>query len=172
MIIIKMRTRSQAKKEKLEKQKVPQLNNDVLGIILKHVIKKQKKHIMDTVAVIENYLDPDEYVLVGRGPSRFSGDIKWPDYLNTNHRRLAYHTKVKLFRNYGLNIPRSLDDHIKSKRDLDLLWKTVKHFDYINLWDRETMYCTTQSSLLYVRRLCERTQTPTLLMKKLEQRFT
>ena len=50
-----MKTRSQTKKEKLnnKKRKIPQLNEDVLGIILKHVVKKQRKHILETVELLD-----------------------------------------------------------------------------------------------------------------------
>ena len=43
-----MKTRSQTKKEKLanEARKIPQLNEDVLGIILDHVVDKQQRRIL------------------------------------------------------------------------------------------------------------------------------
>ena len=121
-----MRTRSQAKKQKLdnEKRKIPQLNEDVLGIILKHVVKKQQKHVLDIIAVIEDHLDPDRYML--KKYEHHSSEIKWPNYLDSNSRRLIHHTNVKLFPNYELIFPGSIENHIKSKRDSDLLWNTVK----------------------------------------------
>ena len=53
-----METRSQTKKEKLDnkKRKVPQLNEDILGIILKYVVKKQRKHILETVKLLDESL--------------------------------------------------------------------------------------------------------------------
>ena len=38
-------TWSQTKKEKLEESEIPQLNEDVLGIILRHVIRKHQNHV-------------------------------------------------------------------------------------------------------------------------------
>ena len=41
-----MKTRNQTKKRKLdiEERKIPQLNEYVLGVILKHVVRKQQIH--------------------------------------------------------------------------------------------------------------------------------
>ena len=48
-----MKTRSQTRKEKL---KIPQLNEDVLGIILKHTIEKQQEYVLNTYEIIEDHL--------------------------------------------------------------------------------------------------------------------
>ena len=56
-----MKTRSQTRKEKHDHQKpkVPQLNEDVMGIILKHVMRKEKKYMMETYWIIQNHFNYD-----------------------------------------------------------------------------------------------------------------
>ena len=163
-----MRTRSQAKKQKLEKRKIPQLNEDVLGIILKHVVKKQQKYVSDTIAIIGDHLYPDRYML--KKYDHRSSEIKWPDHLDSNSRRLIHHTNVKLFPNYKLVFPTSIEHLIKSKRDSDLLWKTVKYFDFVTV--RQSFDYNTQSTSFFVRSLYEKSQASSSLMKKLEERLT
>ena len=165
-----MRTRSQAKREKPgQKRKIPQLNEDVLEIILNHVIKKQKKHALDTVTIIDDHFDLDGYMLSEF--NRYSREIKWPDYLDTNMRRIIHHTSVKLFPYCELRFPNIIENHVKTKRDLDLLWRTIKHFDSIRFWDNENKCFTFQTSRVFIRKLWERAQAPTSLMKLLEKRL-
>ena len=56
-------------------------------------------------------------------------EVEWPDYLDSNSRRLIHHTKVKLFPDYYVRIPKDIEVLMQSKRDLDLLWQTFKHFE-------------------------------------------
>ena len=44
------------------------------------------------------------------------------------------HTKVKRFPDYDVSIPKDVEVLMESKRDLDLLWQTLKHFDEIWFW--------------------------------------
>ena len=128
-----MKTRSQPKKEKLDKieSKVPQLNEDVLGIILKHVLEKHHDHVLNTVGVIEDHVGMSILIspLVSLSNLEY---LKWPDYLDSNSRRLIHDTNVKLFSE--CTVPNTIEEHIKSKRDLDLLWETSKHFGAICFW--------------------------------------
>ena len=130
-----MKTRSQTKKEKLiqENPQIPQLNEDILGIILKHVVEKQQNHVMETCEFIDEYAcaSPITYK-----PNNWRG-VKWPVYLDSNSRRLVYHTQVKLLPNHHILVHESgslsIYKHIKSKRDLDILWMTLKHFSNVRI---------------------------------------
>ena len=51
-----MKTRSQAKKE----QKIPKLNEDIFGIILKHVIRMEQDRVMKSFEVISNHFGHGE----------------------------------------------------------------------------------------------------------------
>ena len=127
-----MKTRSQTRKEKHDhqKRKVPQLNEDVLGIILQHVMRKEQEYVSETNSIV---LDHFWYARLRKRQS--SNDIEWPDYLNSNSRRLVHHTYVKLFPGYTLAVNRhiSFHKHVNSKRDLDILWKTLRHYGAITL---------------------------------------
>ena len=110
-----MRTRSQAKKEKLdnEKPKIPQLNEDVFRIILKHVIKKQRKHVLKAFIILD---DEMEDLITFDTEDGFdvwdvsSYRIEWPDHLNSNVRRLVHHTHVMLFPHDIIYVDRKIED--------------------------------------------------------------
>ena len=163
-----MRTRSQTKKEKLDKEKtkIPQLNEDVLGIILKHVVKKERRHIIQTLNII---LQHKLSVLRDFRPPR---DMIWPDHLNTNSRRLIYHTKTKLFPNNFLDVSCHLEDYITRKRDLDLLWVTMKHFGLIRAWKYPTLRHNYTDIRLFFQEIWTKFQGRRLLFEKLEERLT
>ena len=50
-----MRSRSQTKKLKLDSEnpKIPELSEDILGIILKHVVAKEQDHIYGTYLMMD-----------------------------------------------------------------------------------------------------------------------
>ena len=135
-----MKTRSQTKKEKLEKEneKIPQLNEDVLGIILKHVVRMETNEVLKSFEVIKEhysqFLHPDDGPGIIHTP--FLNHVEWPNYLDSNSRRLVYHTKAKLLSNRKLSVHEQFDLHVTSKAELNLLWKTFKHFP----WVRHTMF--------------------------------
>ena len=41
--------------------------------------------------------------------------VQWPDCLNSNSRRLIYHTQVKLFPTYKLILPSKIEKNIKAR---------------------------------------------------------
>ena len=134
-----MKTRSQTKKEKLDgqSQKLPQLNEDILGIILKHVVRMEQERIWATHEIIRNhFLNPlklGEQIGVFYSSCRPENYVEWPDYLDSNSRRLVHHTNVKLLPNCTLSIHISFHMKVTSKRELDLLWKNFKHFGQVSL---------------------------------------
>ena len=50
---------AETKKKKLDnnESKIPQLNEDVIGIILRHVVRKQKIHIAKKSVIIRNHFN-------------------------------------------------------------------------------------------------------------------
>ena len=133
-----MKTRNHTKKEKFdyENRKIPQLNEDVLGIILKHVVRKEKVKIFDSMLTIRNHFMFD--LKPGLGSELFDlffdridtrwDTVEWPDYLDSNSRRLIHHTNVKLFPYVLLSIHKGFNLHLTTKRELDSFWKTLKYF--------------------------------------------
>ena len=95
-------------------------------------------------------------------------EIVWPDYLNSNSRRLIHHTNVKLFPNCVLIVPCSIERFFKTKRELDLLWKTFKHFGDVRFGDE----LGTQTAARFFQRLWDNIQGPSQLVRKLEKRYT
>lgn len=177
-----MRTRSQAKKEKLDKEKpkVPQLNEDVFRIILKHVIKKQRKHVITNFIILDDEMEDliifepvDGFDL--RSASAYR--IEWPDYLNSNIRRLIHHTNVKLFPHSIIKVDRKIERLIKSKQDLDTLWDTFKYYRFVCLIfkipkvNRELVLWPKLPPAIFFRRLWQRMQNETLLMERIEARL-
>ena len=139
-----MKTRSQTRKEKAGNlnRKIPKLNEDVLGIILKHVVLEEQNQIMKRFRVIQKHFDllltgPDDGLETGYIPDRYDDHVEWPDYLDSNGRRLMHHTNVKLFRNRELIIHDNFISHVTSKRELNLLWKTFKHFGQVYFHDTD-----------------------------------
>ena len=169
-----MKTRSQAKKEKLDKveSKVPHLNEDVLGIILKHVVQNQKAYVLETIDIIEDHVGESIFIYEPFVPSPSVESAEWPNYLDSNSRRLIHHTTSKLFPDCKLIIPNKIEMYVKSKRDLDLLWKTMKNFGAICLlitdWDDSINEESTAA--LFFQKFWERLQAPSLLVQKLEGR--
>ena len=168
-----MKTRSQTKKEKLDNQKpkVPQLNEDVLGIILKYVVQKQQKYMVETYKIIRKHLDFKTHV----DRMKFSNKIQWPDYLDTNMRRLVQHTNVKLFHGYLLGVNRNapIHENIKSKEDLDLLWKTLKHFGGMSWYEHpDEIHDESMTAAEFFQRLWGWIQPKRSLIQELEKRLT
>ena len=132
-----MKTRSQTKREK---QKIPRLNEDVFGIILQHVIKKQRDRVMTSLKFIGNHFDgcEDMYDYCTKRDNclyyhdKSLGDyVEWPHQIETNSQRLVYHTKIKLFPNIYFENQQPLHNMISSSRELDLLLETFRHFSYV-----------------------------------------
>ena len=139
-----MKTRSQTRKENLEKEnrKVPRLNEDIFGIILKHVVRKEQENIMDRHCLIRDHfmvfglepgLSTDEDLDVTSSSREPSLYVKWPDYLNSNSRRLVHHTNVKLLWDFNLSMHAGFNLHVTTKEELDSIWKTFKHFGGVEL---------------------------------------
>ena len=131
-----MITRSQIKEEKTgnEKPNVPQLNEDILGIILKYAVQKEQEYIFVNYAMLDEFSDWEfDHSDPCSRPS--VQEIEWPDYLGSNSRRLIHHTNVKLFSNCTLTFPNKIQKEFKTKRDLDILWSTLKHFGAIRFWN-------------------------------------
>ena len=136
-----MNTRNLTKKEKLasQKPKIPRLNEDILGIILDHVVRKEQRNIIEAVSEIEDHfiferpgLTMDEGITV---MSRTEGvaldQVIWPDYMDSNSRRLIHHTQVKLLPNLKLSIHQAFSFRVTTKRELDKYWKVFKNFGLI-----------------------------------------
>ena len=176
-----MRTRSQTKKQKLdnENRKIPQLNEDVLGIILKHVVEKQQFYVHKTYDTMDGYWIGKYWAKTGQTfdienlPEKPSvEEINWPDYLDSNSRRIVYHTDVKMFPDCSLVVPDwfLLKNHFKTKRDLDMLWKLAKNFHSIRYWNMSTDGY--HDAATFLRRFWQKHQTSSKLVKILEKRLT
>ena len=136
-----MKTRSQTKKEKLENQnsKIPRLNEDILGIILDHVIRKEQRNIIEAVFDIEQHFMferpgltmEEEITVMSRTEEVALDQVIWPDYMDSNSRRLIQHTQVKLFPNRELSIHQAFSFRVTTKRELDTYWKVFKHFGLV-----------------------------------------
>ena len=68
---------------KQKENKFPVLNEDVLEIILKFVVKYEQKRLLETKMCFSEVKDIDLHV-------------EWPDILQLNSQRLVHHTSVKL----------------------------------------------------------------------------
>ena len=140
----KMKTRNQAKNER---QKVPKLNEDVFGIILKHVIQREQVKVKSSFVFIGNHFGGCENCLLDNfcpcdrnkslGNCIFTIDeglddnVQWPRQLKSNSQRLVYHTKIKLLSNTYCENELPLSVLISSEEELDMIWETFKHFAYI-----------------------------------------
>ena len=132
---------AETKKKKLDnnQSKIPQLNEDVIGIILRHVVRKQKIHIAKKFAIIKDHFKRlyhqdnlgswETFVLVRRSSDLDPYYFKWPESLKTNSQRLVHHSKIKMFPNIKIDIYIPLDHYIVSNRQLDLMLETFKHFN-------------------------------------------
>ena len=133
---VELKSLIQTKKEKLdcEECKIPQLNEDVMGIILRLVVQKQQKHVVRNVEVIGNHFsdpyDPKDFFEISFKDKNLGYNISWPETLKTNSRRLVHHAKLKMFPNVKMSIKKPLNG-IVSNRELDLMLETFKHFDCI-----------------------------------------
>ena len=166
-----MKTRSQSRKEKLdnESRKIPQLNEDVLGIILKYVMKEEENFIYKNFTLIDEYCDNQIAILdplegCCKWPS--NDEIEWPDYLYSNSRRLIHHTNVKLFPNCVLTVPNRIEIFFKTKRELDLLWRTFKHFGDVRFWT--DAFGSQQTAAKFLQNLLSTIQRPSQLVRRLE----
>ena len=184
-----MKTRSQTRKEKHdnEKPKIPQLNEDVLGIILKHTIEKQQEYVLNTYEIIEDHLKillevQDDVIDIDMSSADGAfNKVQWPDYLNSNSRRLIYHTQVKLFPTYKLTMPPKVDEIIKTRLEMDLLWVTLKHFGTIRSWDGNYLaaygtvgyaaYSSKQAFQRLWKRIRDQRKRQSLFRRKLEERL-
>ena len=43
------------KKVKLDNQKIPQLNEDIFGIILKYAVRMEQEHVFEGFAMLDEY---------------------------------------------------------------------------------------------------------------------
>ena len=170
-----------------EKLKIPQLNEDVLGIILKHTVEKQQEYVWHTYKIIEDHLNillEVQNDVIDVDTSFADGEfnsVQWPDDLNSNSRRLVYHTKAKLFPTYKLILPPKMDDIIKTRREMDLLWATLKHFGTIRSWDGNNLaaygtvgyaaYPSKQAFQRLWKRIRDQRKRQSLFRRKLEERL-
>ena len=163
---------------KMGTREIPQLNEDVLGIILKHAVQMEQKRVYEDAAMLAKYTKlPVGYILPDMVMLQ---KIEWPDYLDSNSRRLTHHTNVKLIPNCILALPNKLRKELKTKHDLDVLWKTLKHFGTIEFWDGDRVYLITwprqsvgeEAPAMCLQKMWREMQTPSELVKALEERMT
>ena len=126
---------SSTKKDKVdnEKSKIPQLNEDVIGIILRHVIQKHQNYVSKKFEVIAQHFNDIAGIPIQNRPSfihayqstydvyfskEYYGEFSWtkqnpnldirhfawPDALETNTKRLVHHAELKMFPNVKLEI--------------------------------------------------------------------
>ena len=136
-----MKTRSQAKKE----QKIPKLNEDIFGIILKHVIRMEQDRVMKSFDVISNHFGhsedyystsyyscrPFHQYLLSNDTDISDRHVQWPKQLESNSQRLVYHSNIKLFSNYYYENDHPLQNLITSHEALGSILETYKHFSYV-----------------------------------------
>ena len=174
-----MKTRSQTKKEKLTKaneaRKIPQLNEDVLGIILDYVVAKEQSRILRTINTIQNHC---KETIDRKGQFYWSFDsptyetshtVHWPDHLDSNSRRLIHHTKVKLFPNFHLTMDERLKFHIASKQELDFLWQSMKNCGSVCFHWRDIHKRITPAK--YFKELWDKIQAQRSLIEHLEEKL-
>ena len=100
--------------------------------------------------------------------------------MNSNSRRLIHHTNVKLFSKCTLTFPNKLRKEFNTKHDLDVLWKTLKHFGQMRFWDGPVMGPYGLDSIqgpgetpaMCLQKMWREIQTPSKLVKALEKRMT
>ena len=176
-----MRTRSQTKKLKLDNEnpKIPELSEDILGIILKHVVAKEQDHIYGTYLMMDEYWVTKYWTKTGQTFDLTNAskrpsfeEIEWPDYLDSNSRRLIHYTKVKLCPKCTLVVPDLflLKKHFKTKRDLDILWRTAKNFGSIRFWNDTDV--PEETSSIFLQKFWQKIQAPSQLVRALEERST
>ena len=137
-----MKTRNQNKRQKVVKQerKIPQLTEDVMGIILKHVIQKHQIQAVETVEVIVEHFQRFmsqygqchcNFGFEQRNEYLHKYNFEWPKSLKTNSQRLVHHAELKMLPNMGIVLHFPLESYISSNRELDLIWEAIKHFDQV-----------------------------------------
>ena len=225
------------KKVKLDNQNIPQLNEDIFGIILKYAVRMEQEHVFEGFAMLDEYSQGAflvqieksyseilssvknfhfdqlkicymrvSYIFKSGHQNRFQPklsenhpkysewqvdhsdpcsrpsvhEIQWPGYLDSNSRRLIHHTNVKLFSKCTLTFPNKLRKEFNTKHDLDVLWKTLKHFGQMRFWDGPVMGPYGLDSIqgpgetpaMCLQKMWREIQTPSKLVKALEERMT
>ena len=128
-----MKTWSQTKKRKLdiEETNIPQLNEDVLGVILKHVVRKHQIHARKIVNVIVDHHKPLK--LEKDDQNLNLHHFAWPKSLKSNSQRLVHHAELKMLPNVTIKMVLfSFEEYISSNRELDLMWEAFKHIGYVH----------------------------------------
>ena len=160
-----MKTRSQTKSEKL---KIPRLNEDVFGIILKHVIQKQRLQVMISLRFIVNHFEDDledvyDYCTESDispieerlcyHDTNLRDVVQWPHQLKSNSQRLVYHTKIKLYSNLYFENDLPFPNLISSMEELDMLWETFKHFSNVFNYPDEIMGHGMMTPIEFIQKL-------------------
>ena len=138
---------NQTKKEKLDnKTEIPQLNEDVMGVILQHVFRGQRESVersMHRTYLVKKLIKRDENLDLCH--------FAWPESLKTNSQRLIHHAELKMFPNVKLGIHADYEDENdedyfydkydndlqllleveSADKELDSMLETFKHFDCI-----------------------------------------
>ena len=115
----------------MSERELPKLNEDVYGVILKWVVRKEQSRLLETEMILSK-------------PGKINLKVDWPQALKSNSERLVHHTSVKLLSNTTLcfdwwnihfrwsNIKRRYYNHQNYKESTKEIlkeeWKTMKHF--------------------------------------------
>ena len=110
-------------------RELPKLNEDVYGVILKWVVRKEQTRLLETNMIFSK-------------PGNVNLKVEWPKALELNSERLVHHTSVKLLSNstlcfdwWKINFRWPRDKYRyhhgckeSTKEILKEEWETMKHF--------------------------------------------
>ena len=131
-----------------EEKPIPQLNEDIFGRILKHVVKGKQMQIFDAIENEEQWPGQREWSaeLLAKGTitiklsflsKNLSGGtgvhlVNWPELLQTNSQRLVHHAEVKMMGN--LNYYHWACEFKDTKpRNAENFWEAIKHIGHLKI---------------------------------------
>ena len=83
---------------------------------------------------------------------------------------------MKLFSKFTLTFPNKLRKEFNTKHDLDVLWKTLKHFGGMLFWDGWVDFYSIQgpdeTPAMCLQKMWRKMHTPSMLVIELEERLT
>ena len=122
---------------------IPQLNEDILGKILKFVVEGKQNQIYDVIDKEKQWPRNNQFKDVGTFKKDLNADVfakgktglhlvKWPELLKTNGQRLVHHAEVKMMGN--LHYYHWAEKfQVAQPRHPTKFWDAVKHIGHLKM---------------------------------------
>ena len=132
---------------------IPQLNEDILGKILKFVVEGKQKQIYDVIEKEKQWPHNNQFKDAGTFKKDLNSEVfaigktglhlvNWPELLETNSQRLVHHSEVKMMGNvYYYHWAEKFQD--SQPRHPTQFWDAVKHIGHLKMSvvDDKTVGC-------------------------------